>query len=185
MRSVEAVSPKHVTKPDSCPASPIEISESPTSLRRKGVCLGFSVSVLLKNLVEIVADNERRSKQYFIRRIAQRRARMQSLSLMEDLISRKVLNRKFKAFSELLFDDKKREPREPAANSTQRTILPLNTSHPSARVVNLVRGIEMPHLRIFAGLGRSVGIILSVHRSNKQSVFDVLKSHPRRSSRIK
>jgi hypothetical protein len=165
--------PSRVSRPDSLPGSPAS-PMSPGRVKRAGLSAGFSVSLIVKNLAVILEDHERRAKRYFIQRLKRTRSHFKGSHALCALISKKILNRKFRGFNLILNFRRDHSQYERARPALSYSIFPVNNLTHDSRLPHLVRDFEKPSLRAYAGLGKLVGVFLAIHRYQKKKVLSCL-----------
>jgi hypothetical protein len=163
----ENVLSRSLYRGDSRPATPSE--PSPKSRRSiissRSLEFGFT-------LEQVVRTGINRGSLYALRRLQTRAARIQSCNLLTLLLDRKRLNIKFHAFVDLKL---KLEPVNAGINQTDApTIFPMNTVC-SERTICHIANPSRPDLTFFAGLGKVVGVAMSVQRVRKLQAFRQLR----------
>jgi hypothetical protein len=166
-------SPRRVKRPDSRPPSPVTY-QSPGRPHRKGLYLGFGVTIVIKNLSGVVEDYERRSKACALKRLKERCTRIRAAYFFENLCSRKIINNKLHAIS--IFRRAIKQPHVSEVMKFQSsTILPLNTAPNQSHIPYLVMDMRRPSLATFAGLGKVCGVLLSIQRFDKLTGWSALR----------
>jgi hypothetical protein len=150
------------SRPDSRPVSPTSPAGaplSPSSVKKYGVYMGFTMSILLRNLSRISEEFELSCKSHFLRRLQHISNGQRAVTSFRALLERKRLNVIFHTFQRM-----KPQVREsPRITEGHRSIFPL--AEPSELInIPLILSLDRQHLGRFAGLGKLVGVLLSVIR---------------------
>ena len=163
-----------VSKPDSLPGSPVS-GHSPSHAKRVGMYAGFSVSLILKSIARIVEDSDRGFKRDFVQHLKMRRARFKAICFLDEVLRKKVLNIKFHAMTAVVLHSKGQVELLGLPPATSVTVFPVNNSIHESRLPYIIRDVEKPSLSLYAGLGRTFGVILCVQRIQKEQAFAALR----------
>jgi hypothetical protein len=131
------------------------------------------MSVVLRNLDRISVEHETQSKLLFFQRLRTITNQRKGAVILASLLERKQRNRSFHAFENL----KKKPTEAPVVPNIieHRSIFPLQSSR-LLENIPLLFSLDRPHLGKYAGLGRVVGVLLSVIRLWKLEAFRLIAS---------
>lgn len=157
-----------VSKADSRPASPVG------NLNRLSLSgqMRFAVLQFMSSVEAVLSRVNYRLQIELFRRLYMILAREKACVKMIDLITRKTLNLRFHALNDWPHDNAPALPS--SVESYQFSVLPI-ASVAFDHILPFCANPENPHLAIYAGLGKVVGVILSVQRVEKLSVFSGLQ----------
>lgn len=153
-----------VSKADSRPSSPT----GPASMLSLSGTMRFAVLQFVSSVEVVLSRADFRFKIEFYRRIHAIISRKKACGMIYDLMSRKTLNSCFHAVN-----DWSRYSTPQGRDDTGATfisILPIE-SVPFDHILAFNANPENPHLKMYAGLGKVVGVIISIHRMEKLSVI--------------
>jgi hypothetical protein len=131
----------------------------------------FAVLQFVSSVEVVLSGADFRFKIEFFRRIHAIISREKACRKINDLTSRKTLNSCFHAFNDWSRYSTPQDIEDTGAGFI--SILPI-ASVPFDRILAFTANPENPHLKMYAGLGKVVGVILSIHRMEKLSVLSCL-----------
>lgn len=160
---------------ESRPASPVSpyTPTSPRSMKKKSVMLGFrlnSITLVLKRALE---KSNAVNCRDFLHRLRKINNRLTALRILADLLTRKLLNKKFHTFSILVTDvNTKATTLQEVVNIP--SVLPLGAVHPLAKLPPYLH-YKGSQQHKYAALGKIVGVMMSISRIYKSVFFNRLK----------
>lgn len=160
-----------VSRPDSRPASPCSPAmASPRSMKKFGVKMGFSLSFLLKSLMKAADSVETRESRRFLDMLSLIRRLGKGCEALDRLVKRKRLNHKFHTLLRIKQNVVHTSAKFAVRESGRPTILPVEISS-SSMPLRIITILDNASVAEYAGAGKIVGTILSIHRIHKLDVF--------------
>ena len=165
----------NVSRPDSRPASPSSpYITSPQSIQRRGVKMGFSLSLLLKSLMNAADSVHRREIHRFFRTLELILGVGKACEFLERFIDRRMLNHKFHTLRCIRVNSCGKGDTDMKPRLKRQTILPVEATT-STMPLRAILTVEQCSISLYVGLGKVVGVLLSVLRMNKLDVIDRLR----------
>lgn len=132
--------------------------------------MGFSLSFLLKSLIKAADSVETREKRRFMDMLSLIRRLGKGCDALDRLFRRKRLNNKFHTFLRIKQNVVQTSAKFADRESGRPTILPVEISS-SSMPLRMIITLDNASLAAYAGVGKIVGTILSIHRIHKLDAF--------------
>lgn len=132
--------------------------------------MGFSLSFLLKSLIKAADSVETREIRRFMDMLSLISRLGKGCDALDRLFRRKRLNNKFHTFLRIKQNVVQTSAIFAVRESGRPTILPVEISS-SSMPLRMIITLDNASLEAYAGVGKIIGTILSIHRIHKLDAF--------------